>query len=204
MNARLHRSDAPLLAWIAGAALLLATLLLIAAPHAAHAGVLCGCFDDHGFAGGPFSSPTNNCRDAPGCTSCTSDPLNGTFRCSLCSTDGGTLDCTGGGGGGGGGGGIGGSASIEIVFAHIKFALNQIIVWLFLLATTLLLIGILQYITAGGDEEKIKKARSLIMYGILGLAVMVTVWAFATIIIDFFFPPGTEISIPGGEVVRPL
>ena len=97
-----------------------------------------------------------------------------------------------------------GNFSIESLFTRVGSSLNLIILWLFLLATVLLLAAALQYITAGGDEEKLKSARSLLLYGVLGLAVMVTVWAFVTVVIDFFFQSGTPISIPGGTIVDPL
>jgi len=176
--------------------LILAALLPAAVPRAASA-ANCACWDPStSTTVGPlFPLPTGGDCNAVCSAPCRLSKPD--LRCFLCAPEGG-IDCSSLTGGSGGG------TSIEIVFANIKFALNQIIVWLFLLATALLLIGILQYITAGGEEERIKKARALIMYGILGLAVMVTVWAFVTVVIDLFFQSGTEISIPGGEVVRPL
>lgn len=84
---------------------------------------------------------------------------------------------------------------------RVKAGLNIIIVFLFLVATAILLYGIVRYISAGGDEDQLKEGRSLILYGIIGLAVMVVVWAFVFVVIDFFFSSGTPIHIPGqGEV----
>jgi hypothetical protein len=37
--------------------------------------------------------------------------------------------------------------------------------------------GVIQYITAGADEEKRAGARNYMIYGIIGLFVLVSVWA---------------------------
>ena len=80
-------------------------------------------------------------------------------------------------------------------------ALNTIIVFLFLVATVMFLFGVLRYITAGGDEEKVKEGRNMILYGIIGLAVMIALWAFVNVGINFFFGDGTSIGIPGAADV---
>src|SRR3989344_1345476 len=78
-------------------------------------------------------------------------------------------------------------------------ALNVIITFLFLVATVMFLFGVLRYITAGGDEEKVKEGRNMILYGIIGLAVMIALWAFVNVGINFFFGDGTSIGIPGAS-----
>lgn len=49
--------------------------------------------------------------------------------------------------------------------------------FLLVLATLVFLWGIIKYVSAGGDAAKIKEARSYILWGIIGLAVMGSVWA---------------------------
>lgn len=89
-----------------------------------------------------------------------------------------------------------GNAFVEFL-GRIGNFLNDIIVFLFLVATVIFLFGVVRYITAGGEEETIKEARSMILYGIIGLAIMVALWAFVNVGIDFFFNTGTPIRIPG-------
>ena len=77
--------------------------------------------------------------------------------------------------------------------------LNALVTFLILLATVVFLWGIVKYIMAGGDEEKIKEARSTIIYGIIFLAVMLAVWGFVNIVLDFIF--GTDqgrVGVPPG------
>ena len=179
---------------IFAATFLLGALVFFAAPQHTLA-ASCACYDPStGKATGPtFDAPDGFCSHTGCFATCARD-------CALCAPDGG-VDCGGAGGSTPAGSG---NFSIESLFTNIGLGLNRIIIFLFLLATLLFLMGTLQYITAGGDEDKLKNARSLIIYGIIGLAVMVTVWAFVTIVIDFFFNSGAEISVPGPNIVRPL
>jgi hypothetical protein len=70
-----------------------------------------------------------------------------------------------------------------------------------LVATAIFLWGGVRYIAAGGDEEKVKEARSMIIWGIIFLAVMVAVWGFVNIVLDFVFGTEDPFPIPGqGDV----
>src|SRR3989338_861809 len=76
----------------------------------------------------------------------------------------------------------------------VSTGLNTIIVFLFLVATVVFLWGVVKYISAGGDEEKTKEERQMIIWGVIFLAVMVAVWGFVNIVLDFIF--GTEDPFP--------
>ena len=91
-------------------------------------------------------------------------------------------------------GGIGGGGAFDTVIAVLTDSINIIIVFLFLVATVIFLWGIVRYISAGGDEGKIEEARNLIIWGIIFLAVMVAVWGFVYVVLDFIF--GSEGSVP--------
>ncbi len=57
----------------------------------------------------------------------------------------------------------------KYAFAAINFLL--------VLATLVFIWGIIKYITAGGDSGKVSEARNYIIWGLVGLAVMGSVWA---------------------------
>lgn len=72
----------------------------------------------------------------------------------------------------------------------------QAINFLLVLATLVFLWGILRYITAGGDAAKIAEARSYILWGIIGLAVMASVWAIISYLKDTLGIEGGDNTIP--------
>ncbi|OGZ44474.1 MAG: hypothetical protein A3J55_04510 [Candidatus Ryanbacteria bacterium RIFCSPHIGHO2_02_FULL_45_17b] len=94
--------------------------------------------------------------------------------------------------------------TIENVIVVLTASMNRIIVFLVLVATVVFLWGIVSYISAGGDETKTESARHLIVYGILGFVVMIAMWGFVAIIIDFIFNTQTIPSIPSGSIVNPI
>ena len=87
-----------------------------------------------------------------------------------------------------------GGGSFDTVIAVLTDSINIIIVFLFLVATVIFLWGVVKYITAGGEEDKQEEARNMIVWGIIFLAVMVAVWGFVYVVLDFIF--GTEGSVP--------
>lgn len=91
--------------------------------------------------------------------------------------------------------------TIENVLDAIRSSLTKLIPFLALAATVILVFGIVKYITAGGDEESTKNARRMIIFGIIGLALMLSLWAFVRILIAFFGLDGAPTPIPGGSIV---
>lgn len=88
-------------------------------------------------------------------------------------------------------------------FNDFDAALNTITSWIdrliplvISIALILFLIGIVQFVTAGGDEEKRAAARGMIIFGIIALFVMVSVWGFVNILSRTFF--GNQ-----GATIRP-
>mgnify|MGYP001569975903 CR=1 FL=1 len=59
----------------------------------------------------------------------------------------------------------------------------EIIPLLILIATVVFMWGIIRYMTAGGNEDKLIDARRLMIFGIIGLAVMVSVWGLVKFIV---------------------
>src|SRR3989338_1056826 len=84
--------------------------------------------------------------------------------------------------------------AFDDVIGNVSNGVNTIIIFLFLVATVSFLWGGVKYISAAGDEEKTKEARQMIIWGVIFLAVMVAVWGFVNIVLDFIF--GTEDPFP--------
>jgi hypothetical protein len=90
---------------------------------------------------------------------------------------------------------------------------NQLISMLlpFVITLTLLVFlwGIFKYVVSGGDMEARKQARGFIIWGLVALAVMVSVWGLVNLLIrtvgvDNTPPPAPHgIDVQGGIQVRP-
>src|SRR3989344_8302108 len=81
--------------------------------------------------------------------------------------------------------------------------------WLVVIATIVIAIGLItflwgvvQYITAGADEEKRGAARNMMLYGIIGLFVMVSVWGLVYFLGTLLgITPGGGVDLPGVPAV---
>lgn len=62
--------------------------------------------------------------------------------------------------------------------------------------------GIARYVVRGADQEERAKAKQLIFYGMLGLAIMVAVWGFVGVVVRTFFPEGPPTTIPRPGIPR--
>ncbi|MBU1091849.1 hypothetical protein KKA27_03245 [Patescibacteria group bacterium] len=62
------------------------------------------------------------------------------------------------------------------VLIVIKELVDSIIPILMVLVVAVFLWGIVRYVTAGGDAEKEKAARGYIIYGLIGIFVLVAFW----------------------------
>lgn len=96
-----------------------------------------------------------------------------------------------------------GFQSIGSSIDSLSRLLNQLIPLVIGIAVLLFLIGILQYITAGGDEEKRAAARGMIIFGIIALFVMTAVWGFVRILGNTFFG-GQNLTAPPSTPGVPL
>ena len=89
------------------------------------------------------------------------------------------------------------------IIGNIEAILKQIIELLFLVATVVFLWGVIQYVIAGGDEKKVVQAKQQIIYGLIGLFVMVALWGIVFAIYRTLFGaspvplPTTPSSTPG-------
>ena len=88
--------------------------------------------------------------------------------------------------------------SLGTVLDNVKELLAKIIPIIMVIATIVFLWGVVRFITSAQDAEKRKEARDLIIYGLIGLFVMVAVWGLVAIIQQFFGIPGSGGAIPTG------
>ena len=75
--------------------------------------------------------------------------------------------------------------SVDEILNQFKNTLNTVIVIIFALATVVFGWGIVQYISAGGNDEKLKAGRQHMLWGIIGMAVMMAVWGLAKILANY-------------------
>ena len=70
---------------------------------------------------------------------------------------------------------------------------NGVVPLLFAAATIVFFWGIVKYIGAAGDEDKIAEGRKFMMWGLIGLFVMVAVWGIVSLFVTFF---GFNVQAP--------
>lgn len=85
------------------------------------------------------------------------------------------------------------SAQIDTVIRNLGGTLQNIVGLLFVLATIIFLWGVIQFITKAGDEVARNKAKGIMTWGIIGLAVMAAAWGVVTILIQYFQVGGGAI-----------
>ncbi len=83
-------------------------------------------------------------------------------------------------------------------FGNFTLFINNILVPLaFALAFLVFVWGVIQYfLLGGGDEEKQTKGKSLMLYGIIGFVVMVSIWGIVNLISNSLFVDKDTIVIP--------
>lgn len=86
-------------------------------------------------------------------------------------------------------------SNVEAGIASITRIINNLIPLIISIGLLLFLIGVVQFVTAGGDEEKRQAARNMIIFGIIALFVMTAVWGFVKLLGRTFFA-GEDIQSP--------
>jgi hypothetical protein len=81
----------------------------------------------------------------------------------------------------------------DCVVGFLASAINQIVYLLIGAAIVVFLWGLLKYIMAGGDAKVTSEARSFMVFGIIALFVMLSVWGLTNLLIRTFFPSGGVI-----------
>ena len=66
----------------------------------------------------------------------------------------------------------------------IRSLINSAVPPLIAIAVFLFMFGLLRYVTAGDDEQKVKQGRSFIIYGIIGIFIMLSVWGLVNVLLN--------------------
>lgn len=79
---------------------------------------------------------------------------------------------------------------------NIQTVINRAIPILIALATVVFIWGIVQMITAAGDEEARTKGRQHMIWGIIGIAAIVGLWGLVNVVITAFGLTGSQPTLP--------
>lgn len=82
------------------------------------------------------------------------------------------------------------------VFCRLMQLLNYVIPVLIALGVVYFVWGVVQYFIGGGDEAK-TEGRNKIIFGIIGLAVIIAMWGLVYLLVNTFFDFGGIPGAPG-------
>jgi|SRR3989344_5333514 len=74
--------------------------------------------------------------------------------------------------------------------------INYLMVLVVGLAVFVFIWGIFRYFVAGANEKKVEEARNVLIYGLLGIFIMLSVWGLVNILINTFGFTATQPPIP--------
>jgi len=95
--------------------------------------------------------------------------------------------------------------SVKGIFQKGTELAGSIIIFLEVLAVAVFLWGIVKYISASGNPEKRKQAKDLIIYGLIGMFVLVSFIGIIYILQNTIFegPPPMQYTSPYAPVIPP-
>ena len=75
--------------------------------------------------------------------------------------------------------------------------INYLVVLVIGLAVFVFIWGIFKYFVAGADEKKVEEAKNVLLFGLLGIFIMFSIWGLVNIVINTFdFKNKTQPTIP--------
>lgn len=78
------------------------------------------------------------------------------------------------------------ATGIPAIITTLTGIINTLVPFLIAVAVVIFLVGVVKYVTAGADETKRAEGRNVMIYGIIGLFVMISIWGLVTILNDTF------------------
>ena len=84
---------------------------------------------------------------------------------------------------------------------RVKDTLNQVYLWVGIIAVIVVVISGIMYMTSAGNPEKIKSAKNAMTYAIIGLVVTLAAFAITNLVINALDgkAPGETVATPGGD-----
>jgi uncharacterized membrane protein len=80
------------------------------------------------------------------------------------------------------------SEQAELADVELTTVIGNVIKWVLgflgLIATIIIIVGGFMWMTSGGDEEKINKAKKLMINGLIGLAIVLVAYIISNFVID--------------------
>lgn len=70
----------------------------------------------------------------------------------------------------------------NIINPVISYAVYPVVALMFAVATVVFVFGVLQLVLHGGDEEARERGKSNILYGVIGMFIMVSAWGIVYVI----------------------
>ncbi len=93
------------------------------------------------------------------------------------------------------------AAELSALITKVQGWLTLIITFLFVLVTLYFIWGVIEYVKASGDEAALKKGKTHMIYGIIGMAVMAAVWGIVSVLVTSFGVGGTGIPTAPGAAL---
>lgn len=89
--------------------------------------------------------------------------------------------------------------NIQDFFNRINSIINLTIPFLVGIAVLIIIWGIFNYIAGAGDEEKRASAKQFVIWGVIGIFIMLSIWGLVSILVntfDFKRTPLTSDQLP--------
>lgn len=95
-------------------------------------------------------------------------------------------------------------ASVDSFIANVNNQIiNPLIIFLFALALVYFLYGVLEFFLNQENEEKRTASKKHMLWGVVGLTIMMGVWAILGIILNTLNIPKSQIDPKEGKVTLP-
>ncbi len=78
--------------------------------------------------------------------------------------------------------------------------INPLITFLFALAVAFFLYGVFEFIWNQDNEEKKTSGKSHMIWGVIGITIMMAVWAILGLILSTFQIPSSQINVNNGNI----